>query len=151
MMTTSVNMLVLSYYDGATEGFFDVIDDGLVYYFKVVAWDENQDQRLYVLATVSRDDYLELFDIFVMSKDSPTAPTWAPTWKFASPELEARATEIVEIGRRAANNPTFLALGNNLSGAERVVQLMPKGLASAIALLKGRMPRRLADWFASNA
>ena len=54
-ISKDIKILALSYYDGATEGFIDGMWDSNIYFFKVVAWDQNQDERLYLLGKVERD------------------------------------------------------------------------------------------------
>lgn len=151
MIAAAPKVLALSYYDGATEGFLDGMDDDQVYFFKVAAWDPGQDRRLYVLGQVARALYLELLDIVVKSQRVPTSSTWTPTWVFASPEMEARANEIVEISKRSIINPACLALGENLIDAIKVVRPTPRAVASAIALAGGSAPGNLADWLAQSA
>ena len=151
MTATTPKVLVLSYYDGATEGFLDGLGDDQVYFFKVVAWDQDQDRRLYVLGQVARAMYLELLDILAKSQRSSTSATWTPAWMFANPEAEARATEILEIGKRSMSNPACLALGNDLNDTIKVVHPTPNGLAAAISLADESMPGNLADWLALSA
>lgn len=150
MITTSPKVLVLSYYDGATEGFINGTGDDQVYFFKLAAWDQDQDRRLYVLGQVNRAIYLELLDILVKTQRPSTSTSWIPAWMFAHPEMEARANEIVEISRRSMSNSSHLALGNDLTDAIKVENPKPHALAAAIALANGSMPGNLADWLALN-
>lgn len=151
MIPTVPKVLALSYHDGATEGFLDGMGDDQVYFFKVAAWDQGQDRRLYVLGKVTRAIYLELLDILVISRRLSTSSTWVPTWTFANPAMEARANEIVEITKRSISNPACLALGEELIGAVKIVRPTPRSLASAIALAGGSAPGNLADWLARSA
>lgn len=150
MNTTTPKVLALSYYDGAIEGFIDGMGDDQVYFFKVAAWDIGQDRRLYVLGQVARAIYLELLDILMTSQRVPASSTWAPTWVFANPEMEARANQIVEISMRSIINPAFLALGADLIDAIKVVSPTSHAVARAIALAGGSGPGSLADWLAQS-
>lgn len=144
------NMLVLAYYDGATEGFIDKTNDNQIYFFKVVAWDENQDKRLFLAGLVSRVIYQELLDVLAKSHQVPTGSTWTPTWIFENPEMEKRANSLVRIGRNSLNAPAFLALGEDLVGKFQVVHTTPSGFAAAIALAHQNAPGNLADWLARS-
>ena len=151
MHTAAPKVLALSYYDGATEGFLDGMGDDQVYFFKVAAWNTDQDRRLYVLGQVARAIYLELLVILMKSQRVSASSTWAPTWVFANPEMEARANEIVEISKRSIISPACLALGADLIDAIKVVCPTPNAVASAIALAGGSGPGNLADWLAQCA
>lgn len=143
-------VLALAYYDGATEGFFDRMSDDQVYFFKVVAWDQTQDRRLFLLGQVDRGNYLELLDILARTQPAPTGSIWTPTWMFGDPKMEARANNLVEISRRSLDTPAFLALGEDLMGAVEIVRPNAKGLVSAIALARESTPGNLADWVARD-
>ncbi len=148
MTAIAPKILALSYYDGATEGFLDGMGDDQVYFFKVAAWDQEQDRRLYVLGAIDRAIYLELVDILVRSQPLSKNAIWVPAWMFSSPEMEVRANEIVEISKRSVRNPACLALGEDLTDAIKVARPTPSGLASAIALADRSSPGDLADWLA---
>ena len=151
MVTTSTTkVLALAYYDGATEGFLNGMGDDQVYFFKVVAWDKNQDQRLFLLVLVDRAIYVELLDILTKSQEVPVDSTWMPVWSFGSPEMQARADNLVVIGKRSLVNPAFLAIGEDLLGTVEIVSLNTLGLASAISLAGASSPVSLADWMAQS-
>ena len=111
MTASAPKVLALAYYDGATEGFLNGMDDDQVYFFKVVAWDHNQDRRLFLLGQVERVIYLELVDILAKTQRALIGSTWIPTWTFEDPETELRANNLVEISRRSLDTPASLALG----------------------------------------
>ncbi len=151
MVTTSTTkVLALAYYDGATEGFLNGMGDDQVYFFKVVAWDKNQDQRLFLLGQVDRAIYLELLDILAKNQEVPVDSTWMPVWMFGSPEMQARADNLVVIGKRSLETPTFLAVGEDLLGTVEIVSPNTQGLVSAISLVGASTPGNLADWMAQS-
>jgi hypothetical protein len=150
-MTENIpKLLVLSFHDGATEGFIDSVADQQIYFFKVVAWDNDQDMRLYIFGKVARFIYLELLDIILKSQPLSTSLAWTPTWAFANSDLEARANAIVEISKRSLSEPAYLALGQNLIDAVKVVDTTPSSLASAIALAGEKTPGNLANWLSQR-
>jgi hypothetical protein len=150
MTTEAPKVLALAYYDGATEGFLNGLGDDRVYFFKVVAWDQSQDRRLYLLGEVDKSTYMELVEILAKTHQPPTGSTWTPAWIFGNPELEARANSLVEISRRSLDTATFLALGKDLESTVEIVRPSANGLGSAIALAHTSKPGDLADWLAQN-
>jgi len=151
MIAFAPRVLALSYYDGATEGFLDETGVDQVYFFKVAAWDSGQDRRLYVLGQVAHAVYLELLEILAKSQKVPMSPTWIPNWVFENPEMEARANEIVQMGKQSIINPACLALGEDVIDAIMVERPTPQAMSSAIALAGGSAPGNLANWLIQNA
>lgn len=152
MVTTSTTkVLALAYYDGVTEGFLNGMGDDQVYFFKVVAWDKNQDQRLFLLGQVDRAVYLELLDILAKNQEVPIDSTWMPVWSFGNPEMQARANNLVLIGKRSLEFPAFLAIGEDMLGKVEIVSPNTQGLASAISLAGANTPGNLADWMAQSS
>ncbi len=147
-MATDVHpkMLALSYYDGATSRFIDGLVDDQVYFFKVIAWNHDQDRRLFLLGQVDRATYSELLDLLLQTQPHVAGLTWKPTWVFENPEMEARANQLVEIGKHSLSKPDLLLFGENLVGNIEVVNLTPERLAKAIALASEDVPSDLADW-----
>lgn len=150
MASLTPQVLALDYYDGATEGFLNKIGDERIYFFKVAAWDQNQNKRLYLLGQVAPEMYLELLDILTKTHQTQTSQTWVPTWMFGNSELESRANRIVEICKLSLKSPTFLALAENLEGEIEVVRPNAKGLVSAIAMANETCPGNLEGWIAQS-
>lgn len=146
MTTTTPKVVATSYYDGATEGFVDGMQDDQVYFFKVVAWDENQDKRLYAMGQVERDVYSELLELLVKSQRVQLSSTWTPSWVFESEQSERRANEIVDAGKRSAIKAAIFAMGDDLTTANKVVPQMPENLFDVFFLSAGQMPGNLEEW-----
>lgn len=144
MATVAPKILALSYYDGAIEGFFDDVGNDQVFYFKVVAWDQSQDKRLYVFGRVDKAIYLELLSMFANSHSPTPNPTWAPPWVFVNDAMKNRANEIVEIGRQSMSSPSFFALGDDLNNVIRITPSVTGDLVEEIA--RAGEPGNLEDW-----
>ena len=150
MITSTTKVLALAYYDGATEGFLNGMGDDQVYFFKVVAWDKSQDKRLFLLGQVDRGIYLELLGILAKTQEVPINLTWMPVWTFGDPEIQARADNLVLIGRSSLETPAFLAVGEDLLGKVEIVRPNTQSLVRAITLASESTPGNLADWVAQS-
>lgn len=150
VIPSSTKVLALAYYDGATEGFLNGMGDDQVYFFKVIAWDKDQDRRLFLLGKVDRGIYLELLDILAKTQEVPIGSTWIAAWTFGSPEMHARADSLVVIGKRSLEAPACLAVGEDLLGTMEVVRPNTLGLLNAISLAGASTPGNLADWMAQS-
>ena len=152
MMANAPRVLALSYYDGATEGFLDgIADDNQVYYFKVVAWDREQDERLYLLGSVERAGYAELLALLEVTQRPQGGPTWLPEWNFSTSEGEAQARAIVDLSKLSMGKSGYLALGSDPSSAVKILNVRPDCLARAMDLADRDSPGDLADWLAQCA
>lgn len=139
-------VIALAYYDGATEGFLNGLNDDQVYFFKVVAWDQDQDRRLYLLGRPIRAAYAELIEILEETGQRGSGSTWIPRWVFESAELAARANILAEMGRSSLQTPAFLAMGGALPEAMEIVFMDSEALAKAVALATQGTPGDLAAW-----
>lgn len=139
-------VIALSYHDGPIEGIFNGMDDNDVYFFKVIAWDNLQDKRLFLLGKVDRLIFQELIVILKKTQVAPTAPTWIPAWIFADVALQNRANQLVELCRSALDAPVFLALGDDVSNATEILRPQENVVRDAIAQARKKMPAALEDW-----
>lgn len=139
-------VIALAYQDGATEGFLDGMADDQVYFFRVVAWDEDRDRRLYLLGKVNRNVYEQLVEILSIANQMSAGLTWVPAWTFGDSALEAKANGLVEIGESSLETPAVLALGTDPAGTVEICSPNEKQLAMAIELGHAGSPGRLADW-----
>jgi hypothetical protein len=146
MAASNPRLIAINFYDGPTEGFVSSVDDGFAYFFKVAAWDEGQDRRLYVLGDVPRSTYQELVEILMSQQQGAFSPVWVPSWKFVDPEVESRVNNIVEMGRSSLRAPAMLVLSESLLEAWERVMPNEAQLARLEELLQGDWPGSLNDW-----
>lgn len=70
-------MLITNYYDGPIEGFVECHTCGRLYAFRKLAWDEDQDLRIFGLAPLD-DDYDTVCTLLGAQGDSKTAAIVPP-------------------------------------------------------------------------
>jgi hypothetical protein len=74
-------VLALGYYDGPTEGVLQCGQDGPVYKFQLLAWDEEtQDLRIFGLAPLPATAMGQLADAYARYQ-TPCWPVWVPSWQ----------------------------------------------------------------------
>lgn len=144
-------ILALAYYDGATEGYFNRSEDDRIYFFKTVAWDASQDQRLFLLCQVRDSDYLELLEILSNTQKNPNLPVWIPDWTFNNAKSQERANKIIETSKDELKNSRLLMLGESLTGECQVLNKTEKGLLKAISWAQADVMGDLETWLAEEA
>ena len=148
MKISSPIQIALSFYDGPTEGFVRGVESGFAHYFKVVAWDDAQDRRLYVLGRVEERAFDQLAALLAETGQTISSAVLVPAWKFGDTAREALANKLVEEGRRSLVSPTFLVLGAGLLDDLEVVTPTEPQLKRAISLAQLQPPGNLGDWLA---
>jgi hypothetical protein len=84
-------LISLDYYDGTTSGLIRLDEAATDYRYDLVAWDSNQDIRVFCLSSLAPfafDKAVEVISIL----GKPSWPCWYPLWKFTS-QQEREATE----------------------------------------------------------
>ena len=80
-------IIIFGYYDGATSGVAQCGNCSIAYRFEIVAWDSNQENRIYSLAAIDSETFNSI--VRIMSKlGTPQWPCWIPRWEFGSDEEE---------------------------------------------------------------
>lgn len=140
-------LIAIGFYDGPTEGFAQGVEGIPVCFFKVVAWDENQDRRLYLLSRVDERTYEEL--VAILAKSQGILPNiWTPDWSFDEAAIELRANRIVDEARRSLAASALVALGESPLGVLDVIVPTSRQLESARNLADAEWPGNLDDWLA---
>lgn len=109
---STANILATDYYDGATEGFVAQAAGDSVKYFRLIAWDSEQNQRLFLMADVDRKELSRLEDLLRTSGQTRKQQTWLPEWRFGGSGDAAEADEIVERCRTRLQEAGQFALGS---------------------------------------
>lgn len=146
MNASSPRLVAVGFYDGPTEGFVHGFESGFAHYFKAVAWDDEQDRRLYVLGRVQEHVFDRLVALLTEAGQTTSSAVLAPMWKFSNTEHEALANKLVEEGRRTLDSPTFLALGTSLLDDFEVITPTEPQLKRAISLGQLPSPGSLGEW-----
>lgn len=148
MNASSPRLIAVGFYDGPTEGFVRGFETGFAHYFKVVAWDDEQDCRLYLLGRIEEFVFDQLLALLLEGGQAILGEVFAPAWKFGDANREAQACAIVEKGRRTLNSPTFVVLGKSLLGDFEVIDPTELQLKRAVALSRLKTPGTLDEWIA---
>jgi hypothetical protein len=148
MTVSNPRLLALAFYDGPTEGFVRGFGGDTTHFFRVVAWDESQDLRLYLLGQITQNIYQELLAILTRAGQPQLGDIWTPKWEFDDVALQSRANRIVREARSALDAPSVFVLGESLLEACKVVTPTQAQLESAKALVQLDWPGSLADWLA---
>lgn len=148
-MRASIPKLVaLGFHDGPTEGFLRGVVNGNAHYFKVVAWDDLQDRRLYLLGQLKEHVVDEFLSLVAAPDRTALSAVFVPNWTFGNTVLEARAEELVKAGRSTLSSPDLVVLGSSLLEGFEVVNPTESQLRWAKAFAQSPSPGRLADWLA---
>jgi hypothetical protein len=150
MSASNPRLVALGFHDGPTEGFVRGLVTGYAHYFKVVAWDNQQDRRLYLLGQVEDRVVDELLALLEAPGQTISSAVFAPAWTFGDTELEALANKLVEEGQRTLSSPALVVLGSSLLEGFEVVNPTESQLKRAIALAQRQSPGNLGDWLAVN-
>jgi hypothetical protein len=108
-MINAVRVLALGYSDGPTEGFVHAAS-GSCFFFKVIAWDRDQDRRLFALASVDPNLVIELEHV-LQKRERLRTPIWAPSWRFKSKEDRKEADQLATRAIKSRSGPWELGLG----------------------------------------
>ncbi|WP_157597907.1 MULTISPECIES: hypothetical protein [unclassified Rhizobacter] len=114
MKASSPRLVALGFYDGPTEGFVRGVESGFAHYFKAVAWDDDQDRRLYLLGRVEERVVDQLLALLAEPGQAISSAVFTPAWAFGDAQREALANKLVEEGRRTLNSPALVVLGSSL-------------------------------------
>lgn len=107
MTSPFTKIIVLGYYDGATSGLVRCGNCQKAYRFELVAWDRNQENRIYFLADIEP----HVFDSIVktlQSIEKPTWPYWMPRWQFKSSSEEKDTRDVLERDLQKASAPSLV-------------------------------------------
>lgn len=102
-------VLILGYYDGATDGVLQLGDGGPVYRFDWADEEHNPvgcDTRSYTLRPLS-DDALDRLTAILADYHEPKWPAWFPRWEFPTPEIQADVTAQVDNILATAGEPEW--------------------------------------------
>lgn len=81
-------VLILGYYDGATDGVLQLGDGGRVYRFDLDQDAEsNLEQRTFVLRPLPNESWEQLVGI-IAEHIPPQWPYWVPLWRFPTPQIQ---------------------------------------------------------------
>jgi hypothetical protein len=144
---TASSVTALNFYDGATEGFAEDISHGRDCYFTLVAWDVDQDERLYGVINVDRELHQRVTLLLSGTQERSSFPVWMPKWEFASANDESEATALVYACRRRLSTEGYLLFGRHMGDKpSRTVEIRGDLIARVDAVLLRGIPEDLSLW-----
>ena len=143
--SNKLEIIALGFYDGATEGFSLCIKDLGVSYFKLIAWDENQDQRLFVVVPIAKLIFDTIFNLLSLSNDPPNSSVWLPKWVFKSNQDETKANQIVNNCVSDINSKGVFILGDQINNGTIYTNIIHDDLIRSIHDAMNN-PGRLQIW-----
>ena len=109
-------IIALDFYDGAIEGFAISLKEIGPCYFKLVAWDENQDQRLFVVVSIVRLIFDELLKLLKWSDDKSYSKIWLPNFGYEISDSGLKVEKIIECCKSEIKLKGILVLCDKIDG-----------------------------------
>lgn len=143
--SSQVEIIALDFYDGAKEGFSLSIGNLGPSYFKLIAWDENQDQRLFVVVSIAKLIFDTIFGLLSLGNDKPLSKVWLPNWAFRNDKDEDEANKIVDSCMSELKSKGVLVLGDQIDSESISMFTINDSLLRSVenAIQK---PERLDGW-----
>ena len=143
----AVDVIALDFYDGATEGFVKSISRYGLCYFKLIAWDDTQDERLYAAISVAQNEYDELVSILKSSEPMPASSVWVPKWEFESDRAKNRADKIIDTIQNRLRLSGLLVLGVAVADSAAKIREFDEVVGQHVGkYLEVNSPDNLVDW-----
>ena|SRR5688572_2329420 len=141
------DILALDYYDGALEGFGRRVLDGHDVYFTFVAWDPEQDERLFAVMPLPPEAVDRVFAMYAKADRAPESRVWLPPGRL---EVEADNVElealIARARKRIPSEGTLMVtmhIGATPPGVRRVKAAERERLERVLA---SRTPDPISNW-----
>lgn len=146
-LNTELEIIALDFYDGATEGFALSLGVYGPCYFKMLAWDDNQEQRLFALAKIDGALIEELITLLEPQESVPSSRIWIPKWKFRKAGEEKRADEIVGSSQDRLRSSGSLILGFAITDASaKEIEFDDEVARHVSQFLIATEPDKLSNW-----
>lgn len=141
-----VGIIALDFYDGATEGFASLEKHGPCY-FKLIAWDKNEDQRLFVAISITRWIFETVIRLLSVCNDLPSTKVWLPKWIFNNAHDEAEADKIIKSSYQVdLKSKAILVLGDQIDSASAKIFTIEDSLVGFVERAMQQQPDNLGDW-----
>jgi len=144
-MSKIYKILATDYYDGAIEGFL-LHKTNSVSYFRLVAWDSDQDQRLFVVADVDAKEMFRLENLLKTVKQSSQQHVWLPEWAFSDSHDATEANKIIERCRKKLVEDGNFVLGNRLDTAKEISRITRDNWRAVEEEINGNVVGNLDKW-----
>ena len=147
METRSIRpeIIALDFYDGVTEGFASSLRCVGACYFKLLAWDANQDQRLFIAIPISPLVFDTILQLLNWGAIQSPLIVWLPSRVFETDKNKAEVDKIIESCHFDLTSKGMLILGDRIDSESVSMFSINDSLASAVERAL-RQPEDLMDW-----
>jgi hypothetical protein len=148
MNLNELNIVAFDYYDGVTEGLISSVKNYGSCYFKVIAWDDMQNERLYIVSPVDQKIFSKLVNLLVDPDEVVSAKqTWIPKWTFKCDQDAEEANNIVRACRGDLSSLSFFILGESVdSTTSKIIEIDDRAREKIIEINDKYIPGNLNDW-----
>lgn len=151
MLINSVPMkpsiIAFGYYDGPTEGLALTIGGAGPWYFRLVAWDEHQERRLFASVRVEAGVYQQMMRL-IPEEQRSFGPVWVPSWNFARAQDQAAADAIINscLNLLRQRPSGCWVLGERIDDSAKVFPIERADDDDLQRVLRSDQPEHLAPW-----
>lgn len=138
-------VIALDYYDGATEGFMAHPDGARM--FKMIAWDQDEDRRLFAVCDIPFKDFMALHDLLVLANTRSDGSVWMPSWEFSNNADHQKANVILGRCKEMLATRSDLVIGKHIDDAETQSISVPEQIREdVVRALSRRTPDDIEAW-----
>ena len=142
-------VIALDYYDGATEGFMAHSDGAdVARMFKMIAWDQDEDRRLFAVCDISLQDFMALYDLLVLANTTSGGSVWILSREFIDKaDHPAEVNEILKRCKKRLITYPGLVMGKHIDDAETQIISVPEQIRKdVVRALSRRTPEDIKAW-----
>ena len=138
-------VIALDYYDGATEGFMAHPDGARM--FKMIAWDQDEDRRLFAVCNIPFKDFRALHELLVLANTRSGGSVWMSSWEFSNNADRRKANVILRRCKEMLATRSDLVMGKHIDDAETQIISVPEQIRKdVVRALSRRTPEDIKAW-----
>lgn len=148
LLSTRPQIVSLDYYDGAIEGVASSLIEGSDCYFKLLAWDGDQDKRMYCVVKIDSSDFLFLLSVAEEKSVSPLSQTIMLEWCSLSAAEKEQIDVLVERSRRKFKFDGYLVFASQITADKSfgILKVDAKISSRVESLLYKGAPDEIENW-----
>jgi|SRR5271166_455809 len=137
--------IVLGYYDGATEGIVKCSVCMKSWYYRMIAWDSRQDNRLFVLRLLPERSF-ESLEQFLQNVQPNRGQLGFP-WSFESESEKIATDDFVARMIKAASTPAWIVVGKSIISPLRICAVTQEILDAILTAESGSTYENIEKWY----
>jgi hypothetical protein len=145
-MSAKYEVLATGYYDGPTEGFLIDPDSQRAEFFKMIAWDADQDERLFAVVEINRAPLARLEVLLDRAGEKPRKQVWAPPWRFRDDNDLGEAGRIIAQCEEQLKLACELSIGSRLSTASERIHVEDNLRSELANAIDSDEPEDISAW-----